>query len=116
MNKNQEWYSNVFLHSNHWHETRNKVYKNHPHCQICGRTYDLIPHHISYKRLGTKDEYKDIRMVCRKHHKMCHRLIWIILLPRTTFWLTWRYYDVKINHMLIGLLKSYRIGRQSKVW
>lgn len=45
-------------------------------CQICNDSKSiLIPHHRSYKRLGTKDEAKDIICICKECHKIIHKYV-----------------------------------------
>lgn len=102
------WYQG-FLHSDHWIAIKNKIYAKFPYCQICGKRYHLQLHHISYERRGTIDEYKDVRQLCADCHRRCHFILWIFRIPRTTVWLTTRYYYIKSTHAVVQLLKSYRV-------
>lgn len=116
------WYEDDHLTSEHWLQIKETVYKLHPYCQICGKRFDLNRHHLRYDRLGTKWERFDVRVVCYRHHMMCHYVFWFIRLPRTRFWLTSRYYFVLIRYKLLYVIwnlakwfyYSYRIERSRK--
>ena len=41
-------------------------------CWICGKGWGLQYHHLSYLRIDTAHEWKDIVIVCRLHHRLCH--------------------------------------------
>jgi len=103
----KKWYRD-YLKTTDWKKVKDKVYKKHKICQICGKKFGLDGHHaFGYERLGQKSEWKDVRLLCRACHKRCHWIFWIFKIPLTPFWLSLRYYQVKIFYKLWELIKSY---------
>jgi hypothetical protein len=45
-----------------------------PKCAYCKTTKNLQVHHLSYNRLGTAGEIKDLMVFCRKHHHQIHQI------------------------------------------
>lgn len=120
MNERQLWYREDYLLSSHWKETRKKAFEKHKRCQICKTASQALDcHHISYERCGMPSEHRDIRIVCRTHHKECHYVLWIFPLPKTPFYLTMRYYFVKIRYIILKRILLDKITKPMiiyRVW
>lgn len=67
------WYRNVYLQSQHWHETRLRALaRAHYACQDCGKSnVPLDTHHVTYERLGA-EKPGDLRVLCRECHNKRH--------------------------------------------
>lgn len=118
ISEGQRWYREEYLASTHWGGLKDRVYSRFKACQICGKRYDLQLHHVSYKRRGMRREHKDVRLLCSSHHRRCHFVLWIIPLPKTPFFLYFRYLYVKIVYLLgqvvIWVYRSYRIENRPR--
>lgn len=67
----QEFYRNVYLHSDHWKELRTRKLTINPLCENCGDDTMVEPHHINYKELYDVT-LSDLRSLCRKCHNIVH--------------------------------------------
>lgn len=73
-----------YIHSEAWRTRRKRALARAGHrCQVCGRTYWLQVHHISYQNLGNEPDV-DLSVLCGECHaiytwyKRCKRfLAWI---------------------------------------
>lgn len=101
MSDAQEWYKNDYLTTAHWQAIRKRIYKRFPYCQICGKKYHLEAHHLSYARRGTKNEHKDVRMLCHSCHRRQHFIFWFFKMPLSSSWLIFRYYQTKLDHKIM---------------
>lgn len=90
-------------------------------CWICGKPYNLRFHHISYLRIGTLDEWKDIVIVCSTHHYLCHFTIFKKI-PLTDKALTARYKylvrhkwrRIRPSHIIDWFISVYAIDTHPK--
>lgn len=112
-----------YLASNQFSEVRRTAWEHsRKHCAICGKKWELEPHHLSYKNIGKRGEWKDIRFLCRHHHRMVHFVLWIFKIPLKPQFLKSRYYFVKIRRLVIKgswetalwLRRSYKIEKSAR--
>lgn len=102
MTEGQEWYAK-YLQTKTWQEAKNKRWKRLQKkvCELCG--FWVLAgqyHHISYRRRGTRNEWKDIRYLHPKCHKRCHYILLFFRLPNTAFFLTVRFYQLRVFYWL----------------
>jgi hypothetical protein len=73
ISEGQLWYRTEYLASDWWEKVKQKAWQRGSKCcEICGKRYHLRPHHLSYDRIYTDDEYLDVYYVCTTHHWLCH--------------------------------------------
>jgi hypothetical protein len=62
-----------YLNSTHWQKIKTTVYKKRRKCQICGKSFNLNIHHITYERLG-KELLSDLVVLCQSCHYKAHKI------------------------------------------
>lgn len=63
-----------YLSSPAWHDTRRRYFESdQPQDCICGETYELQLHHLTYERVG-EEELTDLTPMCKRCHSMLHEL------------------------------------------
>lgn len=55
-----------------WRTIKKYKLAQHPCCQHCQSTTDLVVHHITYERLG-KENLSDLAVLCRPCHNRLHQ-------------------------------------------
>lgn len=69
----RDWYRNVYLKSEHWKMLRAEKLAINPACEDCGSLDRVEPHHLRYRRIFNV-KLRDLRSLCRKHHREWHEL------------------------------------------
>ena len=60
------------MQSKRWRGHRERALEYHGRkCSVCGTTYDLQVHHLTYVRLG-REKMKDLRILCKGCHANEH--------------------------------------------
>ncbi len=100
-----------YLLSPEWRKTKEKVTskfrlfgKTKEWCVFCHTKQQINYHHLTYNRVGHRNEWRDLKIVCKPHHTACHYLVWIIKIPNNTFWIRLRYYDLRIHYKTKAIL------------
>jgi len=63
-----------YLQSQHWQKKRKEaIAESGGRCMICGGTYNLEVHHITYERLGNELTF-DLACLCHECHKAVHAI------------------------------------------
>jgi hypothetical protein len=65
-----------YLKSEEWFKVKNIFLSNrkYPKCAYCNTKENLQVHHLSYNRLGTTGELKDLMVFCSDHHEQIHKI------------------------------------------
>jgi hypothetical protein len=70
-----KWYSQVYLKSDHWKQTRKKaLISSNFTCQGCGYRDMLQVHHLTYDHLGD-ESIDDLMVLCSDCHGLAHELL-----------------------------------------
>jgi hypothetical protein len=77
-------------------------------CAICGQRFALDAHHLNYNVLGSKQEWRWIRFLCRRHHRMVSYCFWVVKLHGTSALVSW-YYAVKIRYILTNMIWRFSL-------
>lgn len=68
----REWYREVYLKSEHWHDLRwKKLNSMNRKCEKCGRVKRLDVHHLDYRNIYDV-ELTDLQVLCRRCHTLEH--------------------------------------------
>lgn len=63
-----------YLQSPHWKYLSELIYEHYGQkCLCCGARVRLEIHHLTYERIG-RERLSDLRVVCRFHHELIHKL------------------------------------------
>lgn len=109
----------AYLNSRHWKILRAMKLKTVKHCEYhrCQRREHLDVHHIRYRNLYDVT-LKDLRVLCREHHKQAHKIFKPLPLPvRSARPLHWRVVQailpILIRRMQ-GMIDSGNAAKKSK--
>lgn len=70
-----KWGYAAYLESPEWAAFRERYFEKHERsCFVCGETFGIQLHHLSYRHVG-RERFTDVIQLCDAHHKMTHRLI-----------------------------------------
>lgn len=121
MSTSKDWYKNRVANDPHWFKMRDKASSKlkERKCSIinCYQRVSLEWHHVDYSRLGTEREWKDLRLLCHKHHMSAHRIFWVFKFPLKKRYLYARYLGMQTFQSGVAFIRwvkvSYSISKKS---
>ena len=90
-------------------------------CWICGKPFNLYFHHLSYERVGTQDEWKDIVIVCNTHNDLCHYTLFgkvpltkKALTDRFNYLKRAKWRRIRPSHIINWIIDTYSVSNHRK--
>lgn len=95
----------LYLISGHWQQfvRKNIAFNKKAKCWICGSKRYLQGHHNNYNHLYEEKLGKDVTILCKRHHRAVHFVLWFWKLPTLPWLLNLRRHYLRVQFQLIRI-------------